>query len=902
MVGSLAASSAGPFDRPLTVGDAAFRITSLAAAEAAGIGPLARLPIARKVLLENVLRYGGAEAEAAAMALVAPAAAGDAEIPFRPFRILMPDSSGLPLLADLAAVRDAVAAAGGDPLSVQPGVPLDLVVDHSAVIDHHGTPDALARNLDAEYRRNDERYRFLRWAEGAFSGLRVVPPGNGICHQVNLEYLASVVAVGEIDGRLAAFPDTLVGTDSHTPMVGGLGVLGWGVGGIEAATVMLGEPIGLALPRIVGCRLLGRLAPGVTTTDLVLTLTQRLRAHGVVGAIVEFCGPGLDHLSLPERATLCNMAPEYGATTGFVPIDSETIRFLAATGREPARVALVEAYARAQGLWRDPANEPAFDDLVELDLSAVEPSAAGPSRPQDRVPLSAVPASFRKLRPAAAPSSSNGSAPHEAADGDVVIAAITSCTNTSNPSVMVAAGLIARNAVARGLTAKPWVKTSLAPGSRVVADYLAESGLQAPLDALGFHVAGHGCTTCMGASGPLVPGVAEALAEHDRIGVAVLSGNRNFEGRIHASARANYLVSPPLVVAYAIAGNVLVDLTREPLGADRDGRPVHLRDIWPGEEEVAAVLARHLRPEMFRRRYASGFAGAERWDALTAAGCGATFAWDAASTYIRRPPFLDGAPLVAEPPGDIVGARPLLILGDGVTTDHISPVSAIPPASLAGCHLRAAGVAPGELSSYMARRVNDGVMVRGTFDHPRLANRMAPGWTGGFTTLMPDGAETTVFEAAETYRARGVPLVVVAGGQYGTGSSRDWAAKGTRLLGVRAVIAESFERIHRANLVGMGVLPLAFPAGTTASTLGLTGAELFDLHGIDAALEPGGRVACTIQRPDGSSVTVDLTCRIETSAEMAWFAAGGVLAAAWRRAAGRPAHCDGVANTMPLAN
>jgi aconitate hydratase len=881
---TVAGPMCGPFVRTLTVGGTGFAYVSLAAAEAAGIGPLARLPIARRVLIENVLRHGGPGAEADVAALVAPASVGAGEIAFRPARILMPDSSGLPLLADLAAVRDAVAAAGGDPLRVQPGVPLDLVVDHSAVIDHHGTPDALSRNLDAEYRRNDERYRFLRWAEGAFAGLRVVPPGNGICHQVNLEFLASVIAVAEIDGRLAALPDTLVGTDSHTPMVGGLGVLGWGVGGIEAATVMLGEPIGLSPPRIIGCRLTGRLAPGVTTTDLVLTLTERLRAQGVVGAIVEFCGDGLDGLSLPQRATLCNMAPEYGATTGFVPVDAETIRFLAATGRDPDRVALVEAYAKAQGLWRDPATEPLFEDVVELDLSGVEPSAAGPSRPQDRVPLSAVPASFRRLRPGAPLSSPERNRTREVADGDVVIAAITSCTNTSNPSVMVAAGLLARNAVARGLTAKPWVKTSLAPGSRVVADYLAESGLQGPLDTLGFHVAGHGCTTCMGASGPLVPGVAEALAKDDRIGVAVLSGNRNFEGRIHASARANYLVSPPLVVAYALAGNVLIDLTREPLGEDPVGKAVTLADLWPDDREIEAVLARHLRPEMFRRRYADGFAGAERWDAVAAAGGGATFGWDAASTYIRRPPFLDDAQLKPQPPADIIGARSLLVLGDGVTTDHISPVSAIPPDSLSGQRLRGAGVAASELSSYMGRRVNHEVMLRGTFDHPHLDNRMAPGRKGGFTTLMPDGVESTVFEAAERYRARGVPLVVVAGAQYGTGSSRDWAAKGTRLLGVRAVIAESFERIHRANLVGMGVLPLTFPEGITAETLGVSGEEEFDLRGVIAALTPGSAIACTIRFRDGTSTTLNLSNRIETATESAWFAAGGVLPAAFRKA------------------
>lgn len=876
--------------RSLTVGGESFEYVSLKSAEEAGVGPQAGIPFAIRVLIENVLRQHGdddlAIPTARALARRLDPDVADIEVPFRPGRILMPDSSGLPLLADLAAIRAAVEAGGGDPRRVNPSIPLDLVVDHSAVVDVHGTADAARRNLAIEFERNIERYGFLRWAEGAFEGLRVVPPGNGICHQINLEFLASVVSTAGSRGRRIAFPDTLVGTDSHTPMIGGLGVLGWGVGGIEAATAMLGEPIGLRIPRIVGCRLVGKLGAGVTTTDLVLTITQRLRAAGVVGTIVEFCGQGLDRLTLPQRATLCNMAPEYGATTAFVPIDAETIRFLRTTGRAPARIALVEAYAREQGLWRESSDaEPLFDDLVDIDLSTVEPSAAGPGRPQDRMALAAMPASFRSLRPKAPLERSKQASAGRLCDGDIVIAAITSCTNTSNPSVIVAAGLLARNAVARGLAVKPWVKTSLAPGSRVVGDYLAAAGLQEPLDALGFQIVGHGCTTCMGASGPLAPDIARAVVEDDVLAVAVISGNRNFEGRIHSQVRANYLVSPPLVVAYAIAGSVLVDLTRDPLGRSSDGTQVYLRDIWPDDAEIDAVIARRLHPELYRKRYADGFAGAERWTSLTSVGETATFPWNEGSTYIRRPPFLDGVGIAARPVEDIMGARPLLILGDGVTTDHISPVSAIAPSSQAGRYLRERGVDARELSSYMARRVNHDVMLRGTFDHPRLRNELVGSREGGFTRLMPGGSETTVFEAAQHYAKAGTPLIVVAGADYGAGSSRDWAAKGTRLLGIRAVLAESFERIHRANLVGMGVLPLTFPPGTTRRSLGLTGAELFDIRGLADIVGPGQTLACTITRPDGTRLAIELRCRVDTAREADWYRQGGILAAALRKIA-----------------
>ena len=888
----------------LRAGGRDYRYLSLPATERAGLAGISRLPASLKILLEGLLRHeDGRRVEARhvrALAGWTEARRAAGEIPFMPVRVLLPDSSGIPLLADLAAMRDAMRTLGGDPRRVDPRIPIDLVIDHSVIVEHAGRPDALRLNMALELERNRERYAFLRWAQQAFGNFRLVPPGNGILHQVNLEVLASVVRAVERDGRLIAMPDTLVGMDSHTPMINGLGVLGWGVGGIEAAAAMLGQPMQLRIPDVVGCRLTGRTRPGVTTTDVVLTLTQRLRGHGVVDAFVEFCGPGIASLALPQRATLANMAVEYGATTAFFPIDAETLRYLAVTGRGDAQVALVEAYAKAQGLWFEPGvDEPVFTQVLEYDLGEVEPCLAGPRRPEDRVPLSQVPADFERALarlgraaapasppavgggaagPAGAASADAGSADARAAnlrDGDVVIAAITSCTNTSNPSVLMAAGLLARNAVARGLRARPWVKTSLTPGSRIVTDYLAQAGLQPALDALGFQPAGYGCTSCMGNSGPLDEAVAAQIRERGLVATAVLSGNRNFESRIHPLARTNYLASPPLVVAYAIAGTVRIDLACEPLGHDPDGVPVYLRDLWPDDDEVNDAVSRFVTRGLFEARYGPGFSGSSEWDRLEAAA-GERFAWPARSDYLRRPPFFDGQGRTPAPIADIVGARPLLMLGDSVTTDHISPIGAIPADSPAGRHLIEQGVAPRDFSFYGARRVNHDVMIRGTFANLQVRNELVPGTEGGVTRHMPDGATMSVHEAATRYRADGVPAVVVAGRDYGVGSSRDWAAKGTRLLGVRAVIAESFERIHRANLVGMGVLPLEFPAGTTRRTLGLTGEETFTVRGLDG-VTPLATVDCVIARADGSTVTVPMRVRIDTAVEGDWYRHGGVL-------------------------
>ena len=821
--------------RKLRAGDHEYRYHALAALRDGTGLPVDALPITLKILLENLVRHCGKGAVSAGDVLElanwsAKCEAGE-EVAFHPVRILMPDSSGIPLLADLAAMRDAATRFGGDPAAVNPHVPLDLIVDHTVTIDVSGVPDAAAKNLALEYGRNGERYTFLRWAQNAFEGLSVVPPGNGICHQINLERLAKVVWTYETaDGQLAC-PDAIIGMDSHTATINSLGVLGWGVGGIEAATAMLGQPVALQVPRVVGCRLVNRLRPGVTTTDLVLTVTETLRQAGVVGAFVEFCGAGISTLRLPERATLSNMCPEYGATTTLFPIDDETLRYLALTGRDAQQVKLVEAYARAQGLWHDAAREPRFSAVVEIDLDMVEPSAAGPRRPQDRVPLALVPESFRaaaKARLGAEPERAPDTAERKTAHGDVVIAAITSCTNTSNPSVMLAAGLLAKKAVERGLTSKPWVKTSLAPGSRAVADYLAAAGLQEPLDALGYQLAGYGCTTCMGNSGPLSPEVTADVEDGDLMVTAVLSGNRNFESRIHPLARTSYLVSPPLVVAYALAGSALVDLTSEPLGTGTDGKPVFLRDIWPSNEEVDAAIQKNLSPELYLKRYERGYSGRQLWESLPARD-GALFGWDDQSTYILRPPFYDDMGRWPDKVTDIVGARSLAMLGDSVTTDHISPISNIATDSAAGRYLESLGFTPATFGSYMERRVNHHVMVRGTFANIQLRNEMLAGTEGGVTRHMPDGEPMTIFDAAERYAADKVPLVVVAGADYGVGSSRDWAAKGTRLLGVRAVIAESFERIHRSNLIGMGVLPLQFPRGTTRKTLHLDGSETFDI-------------------------------------------------------------------------
>jgi aconitate hydratase len=836
---------------------------SLEAAEALGLSGVSRLPCSLKVVLENVLRQHAERrsdgADIAAVAGWLGTRRAEREIAFRFTRVLMPDSSGVPLLGDLAAMRDAMIRLGGDPARLNPSVPVDLVVDHSVMVDAYGVPDALSRNQALELKRNAERYAFLRWGAQAFDNLRIVPPGNGILHQINLEYLARVVWTK--DG--VAYPDSVLGMDSHTAMINSLGILGWGVGGLEGGAGALGESVAMLVPEVIGCRLVGSPRPGVTSTDIVLTVTQALRRHKVVDKFVEYFGPGVAELSLPDRATIANMSPENGATMGFFPVDAETLRYLRLTGRGEAHVALVEAYCKAQGLWRDAGTPPAeFTAVVEIDLSVVEPSVAGPSRPQDRVTLHEAPAAFKKLVPE----------PKEM-DGDIAIAAITSCTNTSNPSVMIGAGLLARNAVARGLKVRPGIKTSLSPGSRVVADYLEKSGLQASLDTLGFQLAGFGCMTCMGNSGPLSPEVAEGIEAHGVTAVAVLSGNRNFEGRIHPSLRANFLASPPLVVAYALAGSVLVNLEREPLGTGVDGKPVYLRDLWPDAAEVRRIIDQVLTPALYRERYATLHEGTPEWRALTGK-TGKTFAWAPSSTFIRRPPFFEDLEATPAEPADLRGARVLGLFGDMFTTDHISPIGAISKGTPAAEYLASLGVAPADFVNYAARRLNHDVMIRGTFANVRVQNEMTPGIEGSCTVHHPDGARMPIHAAAERYRAEGVPLVVIAGAEYGAGSSRDWAAKGTRLLGVRAVIAESFERIHRSNLVGMGVLPLQFPAGVTRKTLELRGDEIIDISGTPA---PRGELDCSIARADGSSERLKLLSRLDTRRDVEYFRHGGLL-------------------------
>jgi aconitate hydratase len=873
--------------RTLDAGGARYDYFSLAAVAAAGLGDIGRLPYALKILLENLLRLEDGRtvttADIEAVARWLDRRRSDREIAFRPARVLMQDFTGVPAIVDLAAMREAMARLGGDPNRINPLSPVDLVIDHSVTVDSFARPDSFAENVRREFARNGERYEFLRWGQAAFDNFRVVPPGTGICHQVNLEYLARVVWTSEEDGRRIAYPDTLVGTDSHTTMINGLSVLGWGVGGIEAEAAMLGQPISMLLPEVVGFRLTGRLREGATATDLVLTVTEMLRRRGVVGRFVEFFGRGIGELALPDRATIANMAPEYGATCGFFPIDGETIRYLAFTGRDPAQVALVEAYAKAQGLWHDETTpEPAYTDTLELDLGRVESSLAGPRRPQDRIALPAAKDAFARELPALTGRKKPAAAvPVEGAgyhlkDGDVVIAAITSCTNTSNPSVMLTAGLLARNAVARGLKPKPWVKTSLAPGSQVVSDYYAAAGLQESLDALGFNLVGYGCTTCIGNSGPVPEPIAAAVEQGGLAVCAVLSGNRNFEGRINPVVRANYLASPPLVVAYALAGSLLLDLTKDPLGEDRDGNPVYLRDIWPKGEEVRRAIAEAVSPEMFRCRYADVFKGPQEWRRIAVAG-GHTFAWSEGSTYIRHPPYFDDMAREPAPLADIKGARLLALLADSITTDHISPAGTIARDSPAGEYLIGSQVRPGEFNSYGARRGNHEVMVRGTFANIRLRNELVPGVEGGMTRLMPEGRVMPIYEAAVEYKRRRVPLLVVAGKEYGTGSSRDWAAKGSLLLGVRAVIAESFERIHRSNLIGMGVLPLEFLAGTSRKSLKITGEETFDITGIAEGLETRSQLCLRVHRADGRVEEVPLLCRIDTLDEREYYRHGGIL-------------------------
>jgi aconitate hydratase len=866
--------------RSLVVDGRSYDYFSLTEAQAR-LGDLSRLPYSLKVLLENLLRFeDGRSVCVEDIEAIAEwcdnRGAARREIAYRPARVLMQDFTGVPAVVDLAAMRDAVAALGGDPARINPLSPVDLVIDHSVMVDFYGSADALAKNMDLEFARNGERYAFLKWGQTAFDNFRVVPPGTGICHQVNCEYLAKVV--WSQDGL--AYPDTLVGTDSHTTMVNGMAVLGWGVGGIEAEAAMLGQPISMLIPEVIGFKLTGSLREGVTATDLVLTVTQMLRAHGVVGRFVEFFGPGLDSMVLPDRLTIGNMAPEYGATCGFFPIDAETIRYLEFTGRDPAQVRLVEAYARQQGLWRDNAvPDPVFTDVLELDLASVEPSLAGPKRPQDRVALAAAKQGFAASHPDAdiarkvELSDGRGAIGH----GDVVIAAITSCTNTSNPNVLMAAGLVAQKAVAKGLIRKPWVKTSLAPGSQVVPDYLRAAGLLAPLEQLGFAIAGFGCTTCIGNSGPLDDPITQAIEANDLVVAAVLSGNRNFEGRISPHVKANYLASPPLVVAYALAGTMNIDLATEPLGIGADGAPVMLRDIWPSSAEVRDAIARHLSPDSYRQRYGNVFEGTEQWRAVKVA-TGRTYAWDPASTYIKNPPYFAG--MSKQPPAgftDITGARPLAILGDSITTDHISPAGNIKKTSPAGRWLTEHGIAQADFNSYGARRGHDEVMTRGTFANVRLKNEMVPGIEGGATKFKGEGEIIHIHDAALLYRDEGIPLVVVAGKEYGTGSSRDWAAKGTKLLGVKAVIAESFERIHRSNLVGMGVLPLQFHPGTDRRSLALDGIESFDITGMAAGITPGMEVQVTVTRKDGGVTAFPALCRIDTVDEVDYFRHGGIL-------------------------
>jgi aconitate hydratase len=857
---------------------------------AAGIGDISRLPFSLKVLLENVLRFEDGRSytvdDAKAIAEWVKEGRSTREVPFRPARILLQDFTGVPAVVDLAAMRDALNTLGGDPRRVNPLVPVDLVIDHSVMVDVSGTKDALQKNVDIEFERNGERYEFLRWGQSAFANFRVVPPGTGICHQVNLEYLAQVVWTAADGPDVYAFPDSCYGTDSHTTMVNGLGVLGWGVGGIEAEAAMLGQPIAMLIPDVIGFRLTGRLKEGVTATDLVLTVTQMLRKKGVVGKFVEFFGSGLDDLPLADRATIGNMAPEYGATCGFFPVDRITLEYLRLSGRDEHRIALAEAYCKAQGMWRDSTTpDPVFTDTLELDLSTVEPSMAGPKRPQDRVPLTQVAPSFAKDLAAGTMGVPGDKAElrvpvaganYDLGHGDVVIAAITSCTNTSNPYVLVAAGLVARKARAKGLKPKPWVKTSLAPGSQVVTEYLNKSGLSADLDALGFQTVGYGCTTCIGNSGPLPDAIVDAVEENKLVVTSVLSGNRNFEGRVHANVRANYLASPPLVVAYALAGTVKINLTAEPLGTGSDGQPVYLRDIWPTQREVNDVVHSVVTREMFRERYGDVFKGPQQWQAIRVDADSDTYRWNSGSTYVQNPPYFTGMTMDVAPISSVRGARVLASLADSITTDHISPAGSIKKASPAGEYLLERQVTQRDFNSYGARRGNHEVMMRGTFANIRIRNELVPGTEGGMTKHHPSGQVMPIYDAAMRYKAEDVPLVIFGGKEYGTGSSRDWAAKGTFLLGVKAVIAESFERIHRSNLVGMGVLPLVFREGEDRKTLNITGAETIDLLGLEA-LRPRMDVEMVIHRPDGSTHRTTLLCRVDTADEVEYYRNGGIL-------------------------
>ncbi|PKR54022.1 aconitate hydratase AcnA [Thalassospira marina] len=872
--------------RTLKVGDESFDYFSLKVASEK-IGDVSKLPFTLKVVLENLLRYEDdftvKADDVKAVVEWLKSRKSTHEINYRPARVLMQDFTGVPAVVDLAAMRDAVVNMGGDAQKVNPLSPVDLVIDHSVMIDFFGTDDALDKNMEVEFERNGERYEFLRWGQNAFNNFRIVPPGAGICHQVNVEHLAKVVWTGKDGaGKTVAYPDTLVGTDSHTTMVNGLAVLGWGVGGLEAEAAMLGQPISMLIPEVIGFKLTGALKEGVTATDLVLRVVQMLREKGVVGKFVEFYGDALDHMSLPDRATIGNMAPEYGATCGFFPIDDETLNYMRSTGRSDEQVALVEAYAKEQGMWRESGFEAEYTDTLELDISTVEPALSGPKRPQDRVPLKDAVSSFTKTFADMAPGVDADRTVEVKGedfamkDGNVVIAAITSCTNTSNPSVLIAAGLLAKKAAEKGLSRKPWVKTSLAPGSLVVADYLEKAGLQTYLDQLGFNIAGFGCTTCIGNSGPLAGPIAGAIEDQDMLVTAVLSGNRNFEGRISPHVKANYLASPPLVVAYAIAGNLKVDLNNDPLGQDQNGNDVFLKDIWPSNKEIADTIAASISAKMYKDRYDNIFAGPKPWQEIQITE-GETYEWNGKSTYVQNPPYF--VDMAAEPGefSDVHGARPLLILGDSVTTDHISPAGSIKADSPAGEYLKANGVAVRDFNSYGARRGNHEVMMRGTFANIRIRNEMAPGTEGGVSVHYPSGEQGWVYDVAMRYQEEGTPLVVVAGQEYGTGSSRDWAAKGTNLLGVKAVIAESFERIHRTNLVCMGVLPLQFKAGEGRKSLKLDGTETFDITGIADGITPQQDVTVRITRKDGSTEEATAVCRIDTENEVLYFQNGGIL-------------------------
>jgi aconitate hydratase len=879
----------------LQVGTKTYTYYAIPEAEKNGLPDASRLPFSMKVLLENLLRFEDdrsvkkADIEAVTRWLDNRGKV-ETEIAFRPSRVLMQDFTGVPAVVDLAAMRDAMVALGGDPKKINPLVPVDLVIDHSVIVDEFGTPKALADNVALEYERNGERYTFLKWGQTAFDNFSVVPPGTGICHQVNLEYLAQTVWTKAFEnGQELAYPDSLVGTDSHTTMVNGLAVLGWGVGGIEAEAAMLGQPLSMLIPEVVGFKLSGKLPEGTTATDLVLTVTQMLRKKGVVGKFVEFYGPGLEDMPVADRATISNMAPEYGATCGFFPVDAKTIDFLRVTGRADERIALVEAYAKAQGMWRDASTpDPVFTDTLELDLGDVKPSLAGPKRPQDRVLLdgaktgfaASMESEFRKAAEIAKRYPVEG-ANFDIGHGDVVIAAITSCTNTSNPSVMIGAGLLARNAVAKGLRSKPWVKTSLAPGSQVVAEYLEKAGLQQSLDALGFNLVGFGCTTCIGNSGPLPAPISKAINDNDVVAAAVLSGNRNFEGRVNPDVRANYLASPPLVVAYALAGSMQVDLTQDPLGTDADGNPVYLKDIWPSSAEVNAFIEQTITSGLFKSRYADVFGGDENWKAVEVTPA-QTFAWNPGSTYVQNPPYFVGMEKTPAPVTDIVGARILGLFLDSITTDHISPAGNIRAASPAGAYLQEHQVRVQDFNQYGTRRGNHEVMMRGTFANIRIKNQMVKDASGtvvegGWTLYQPSGEKMYIYDAAMRYQAEGTPLVVFAGKEYGTGSSRDWAAKGTKLLGVRAVVAESFERIHRSNLVGMGVVPLVFQGDTSWASLGLKGDETVTIRGLEGDLKPRQTLVAEITAADGSKQEVPLTCRIDTLDELEYFRNGGIL-------------------------